>query len=303
MKYLPVVLLLLLAGCGGSDDAPLSVQFTYQPPDSLSFEGRIVSERIRSYGGQTAVDTTRVFNRHTLSHVGSGYELTTITDSTVMSRDGVPLGDPFAGLFNKITVVHEIDSTGRAVDVRGYDSLFQLIDEQFDPQAAAGLRQAINPEMLRSGELDEWNSSVGEIAGLELTAGQPVLESDEIMLPSGGPMSLFKAVELIDTTTLDSVACARVRIVVHSNPGDLAVILGESKESMYEQYELTDSLVEEINGRPIVSQTYTELVVEIPTMLVRSNQSSREMEMSVMSAEGTASQGSLVETQHKIFYY
>jgi hypothetical protein len=157
--------------------------------------------------------------------------------------------------------------------------------------------------MLSAGELDEWNSSVGEIAGLDLTKGQPVLESDEITLPSGLELSLFKAVELVDTATHDSVPCARVRIVVHSNPGKLAALIGQSPESIYKEFELSDSLVAAINLRPVVSKTYTEMVVEIPTMLVRSNQSSREMEMTVMSDDGVASQGSLVETQDRVFLY
>ncbi len=303
MKYLSIVLLLLLVGCSGSEQTSTSFKFTFQPPDSLVFVGQILSERIRSFQGTTAVDTTRIFNRHTLSQVGSGYELTTITDSTLMSRDGNTVEDPFAGLFNRITVVHVIDSLGRAVEIRGYDSLFQMIDAQFEPEMAAGLRQVINPEMLSAGEMDEWNSSVGELIGVELEPGQPILSSDEITLPSGAVLTLFKAMELVDTATLDSVPCARVRIVVHSNPGELAVLAGQPKETIFEHYQLSDSLVESINLSPIVSQTYTEMVVEIPTMLIRSNQSSRKMEMNVMSPEGVPSRGNLVETQHKVFMY
>jgi len=303
MKYLPIVLLLCLAGCGSTDESAPSFRFTFQPPDSMVFEGRILSERIRSFEGTLTVDTTRVYNRHTLSHVGSSFEMTTVTDSTLMSRDGVPVADPFAGLFDKITVVHVIDSLGQTVDIRGYSSLFQMIDEQFEPDMAAGLRSVIDPQMLKAGEMDEWNSSVGALVGLDLTPGKPVLSSEYISLPSGVTLTLFKATELIDTATIDTVPCARVRIVVHSNPGELAVLLGQTKESILDYYQLTDSLVEAINLSPIVSQTYTEMLVEIPTMLVRSNQSSREMEMSVMSPEGVPTTGNLVETQHKVYLY
>lgn len=303
MKYLSIALLLVLAGCSGSDQGAETIRFTYNPPDSLSFEGRVLSERIRSYQGTSSVDTTRVFNHHTLSHTDTGYEYTTVTDSTLMSRNGVAMGDPFAGLFNKITVVHVIDSSGQAVAVKGYEDINNLIDEQFAPDVAAGLHEVISPEMLSGGELDEWNSSVGQIAGLELAPGEPVLSSDDIALPTGMKLSLFKAIELVDTSTIDSVPCARVRIIVHSNPGDLAEMLGQSKESICDYFELTDSAVQAIDLSPLVSQTYTELVVAIPTMLVQSNQSSREMEMSVMSEEGVPGKGSLVETQKKLYTY
>ncbi|MCP4569703.1 MAG: hypothetical protein GY841_19155, partial [FCB group bacterium] len=256
-----------------------------------------------SYEQTITVDTTRVFNRHTLSKVGDRYEMTTVTDSTVMSRDGARLADPFAGLFNQVTVVHVIDTLGRAVEVRGYDSLFKMIDDRFEPQMAAGLRSVIDPEMLTAGELDEWNSSLGELVDLELSAGEPVLTSDAITLPSGINVRLFQAVELIDTATLEGVPCARVQVVVHSNPAELAAMIGQSNESVVGYFQLNDSVVEAINLSPITSRTHTELVVEIATMLVRSNQSSREMEMSAVSPEGVASRGALVETQHKLYFY
>jgi len=303
MKRFLSVAVLLLAGCGDAPERATALRLTFDPPDSLTYRAEVVSVRMRIFEGDTTVDSSWSATTHTLTADGGGCLIRSHTDSVRVSRDGQPVSDRFVTLFSQGEFVHVIDSSGRAVDVRGYDELFQQLDSLLGPDTAAAVRQNVSPAALREKELRDWNSRLARFGGQDLYIARPLFDSGSIYLPTGGSVRTFEIAELVDTMRMGTVLCARIRLLAHSDPAQLAELAGRKVAEVADSLHLSDSTVAAFSAAQIGSSMVSEWVVEVPTMLTRSFDATRELYVETTGADGKPTRGRMIEIQSKQYLY
>jgi hypothetical protein len=249
------------------------------------------------------VDTTWTYSHHTLVATGAGYELTTYTDSLWLSRNGLPINDPVIALFSEAVIVSVIDSGGTVTEIRGYDEVFDRIDATLDPTAAAAVRQALAPEILAEKEAEEWNELIGRFSGVEMSLGQIIYDTLSTAVTRDITLTTFTGVQLLDTLRVDTFLCALLRVSGYTDPYELAVALGVLPEEVVSKFALNDSLVDFYANQQITSERTTEMVVEIATLSVHSEESRREMSAMIAMGGGPPVYSGMIETQIKRFTF
>ncbi len=306
MKRLLIALALLaLFGCsseGPKDSTPL--EFTFSPPDSVTYTEVSVSERIQKFGdADPMIDSTRAYAVHTLVATDSGYELQSRTDSMYTTRNGELLDDPTREILPRVTFVRVMDTGGTALDILGYDRFYALIDSSLDPQFAARMKQNMPPRMMVERELLTWNTKHGQLASLNAGLNERVYESSPMPLPNGDSLASFQSAEIIDTFRTDGVLLARVKTHSHTDLRALAALLPPTFDELKEMYKIDDSVVAANAEKHIVISETVETVVEVETMLIHSESRRQEIDIDQTGSGGQVMKINVVETNHAEFTY
>ena len=301
MKRLILLALLLIVGCSQSPSPGEAFRLTYNPPDSVDFNVEVVSTTQRIRGADTSVDSSWSMTSHTLVADGSGYKIYSATDTTWFSQNGERLNSPIVALFAAGKFTHLIDSTGKALDVQGYEALFEQLDTLLDPDTATMLRQNVNPAMLKEREMRDWNSRLNRFADQDLYVGQPIYDTIPVTLPTGAMLRGYEVRELVDTVRLDTTLCARILVASHTDPRKLAEMIGKPADEVVDAFLVTETTLAGLDTTMIASQNRSEWLVEVNTMLSRSYDQSRELQL--FGPGGVTLQGRLVDSQHKKYSY
>ena len=294
---------LIFIGCSSGEPPSELITLTFKPPASSSFVVELAMLRETTRGDQYNKDSTWTRTAHTQVATGDGYELGGMTDSITMFHNGAQMTDPIVQLFSRADITYLIDTSGQAVDVRGYEEVFASLDTLVGPDTVAAVLQMINPQKLKAQEVNTWNSKFAAYAGRGLKLGEPETDTTLLNLPIEGQVVSYAVTEIIDTVRLNSNKCARLRVAVASDPAELARLTERSLDEIVELFGLTEAIVTRASQRQAASSSVRDWVLEIETMLTHSETSRQEIFFHELSQTGMPVRNQMVESQVKTFTY
>ena len=262
--------LLLMAACSGGGSSDVSVNLTFQPPDSLTYHGSVVSERVLIRDADSTIDSTIMFSSHRLVHDGNQWVLTSTTDSIRVLRDGVEKADPLTELYPGVDFVQMIDSTGEAIAMTGFEEVLRRADSALEPGVAKQLRRTLRPDLMERREMNEWNGRVARFANREIKVGEIIYDTSSLAMPNGDALTYYRAAKLKETRTIDNQLCALFSVVADSDPNVLAEKLKVSPEEVYAQFGIDSTAHGTAVTGPISSSLQSDWTLEVSTMLLRS---------------------------------
>jgi hypothetical protein len=296
-----LVLTLMLVGCGSSQSP---VTLTYNPPDSVAYTGETITTRVQTAGDATSTDTTITYSTHVQTARDGGFEMVVRSDSVLKGTGGPHATDAVNQVLIQTTFTEVFDSKGQAVSMTGYDDFYTRLETALGPQQAASLRAVMDPELLAKRELGQWNSTVGRFAALgSMTPGQIVFDTTFMELPSGTNLVYYRATRLVDTTTDESKLCARIEVVSHTDPRLLAAAMQLPASDVLGHFAGYDSTASPLGIQKIDSREKSEWLVEVATLLVHTNASEQDIELSMPDRQGQIVKAHLAQNETKRFRY
>lgn len=304
MKRVLLIIALMAAGCGNSATPGKGFLLTFAPPDSINYHAEVLSVRARVIGTDTvAVDTSWSTTTHDMEKTPEGYVVHSRTDSMWVKRDGKIINDPIVNLFSTGKFTHLINPDGQVRDIQGYDELFQKLDTILGPETAAGVRKNINPANLRERDMEEWNNRMGRYAGHEMFLNNPHYDTTAIQVPTGGSLTAFEVSELQDTVRIDTALCAVIRVSMHTDPRQLANLVGSSPSDMVKTFKVSDSTLNALDQGMVSAMMQSTWVVAINTMLSHSYVQKRVIQLKSGMAGPNSQPAAMVELQSKKYTY
>jgi hypothetical protein len=219
--------------------------------------------------------------------------------------NGEPVAERVLSVLENIEYTVLIDSAGRAYDVLGYEALDPLIDSLLGPNVTPGIRQQINTDQFVRRELAEWNGRIANFVGISVVIDSPVYTEASFPVPGTAPFPYYLATRISDTTRVDGRLCAWIDAVAHSDPVDLSELIEHPLEDLLAQVEVTDDDLYRASVNSTRLYTRMRRLVEVNTLLIRSEETSRQINVIVPDPEDTTVivTNRLVETTTKRFEY
>ncbi|MEW6051983.1 MAG: hypothetical protein AB1644_13095 [Candidatus Zixiibacteriota bacterium] len=279
-------------------------QFAFAPPDSVSYQVSAVTARSRTADTAAAIlDSALLSGEGTLTRTASGWALREKSAAISMKRDGETVDDPLLNILVGLTVTTEIDSIGTAIRVEGYDAIIGRIDSSMSSDQATMVKRLINPDAIAKRDLEEWNGRMLRLRGRSTAIGSVSYDTTTISFPNGTEALAYCATQVKDTLRINGILCARVAFTTDVRIGSLCQAIGVELQDICREFEVSDSLPEMRNDSAAQMHANVESVVEVATMLFRSEISSRKISFLMPDRSGTKVPMSMMETIRKAYLY
>jgi hypothetical protein len=298
-------LLIALFILGGS----LSIQaepidFTFNPPDSMSFYSTTVSTRYRVTNGETGpVDTTEVASDHILRKVDSGWTLSTLPESVASSRSGEDADNPIMEAVGMSTVTLHLNAAGEALSADGFDGLLDRIDSLADSATAAAARRALDPQQLAASQVTEWNSRIMLLTQLSMDVGDISYEQAVHELPRIGRLQFFTATEFVDTSRINGRLAGEVRITSHSDPEGFGSLVGLTLKEVQNEFNIPDSMVDLYANKGGYVSSTVDMTFDIETLMPFSETGEQVVHVAGTPPGGEPQVMEMVDRQEKQYRY
>lgn len=299
------VALIGLLSVGLSAAVPTRIM-SFNPSDSLYFVARTVTAQTRYAAGDTAVplvDSTFITTNYLLTKSGDGFLLTGDQVSTVYSRNGQKVENDVSRLSSNIIVTTEINKSGLATAVRGYEVLFARIDSLPDKKTAEALKQVFSPQAMASKDINEWNSKMSHVVDKALKLGINKHDTTSMSVGEGRSLRFYSVAQFADTLRIDSQLCLRVRIASDTDPTQLARNLKSSAARIGKLFDLPDSVMKKPAPMAAGYHSLTEMVVNVETLMFLSETQRREVVAPVTTKDGQTVMSRMTQTLDKRFDY
>ena len=303
MKRMICLAMLLLAGCSSNKTPGQPLKFTYHPPDSVSFVVELAMAQASAQGDQQNIDSTWTRTQHKQVAVPGGYELSGVTDSVLVFRNGQVVNDPIINLFARGNIVYNIDTAGVVKEVRGYQELLDRLDQMVGADTAAAIRQMITAEALQQQETATWNTKFAPFVGREMAVGKVYCDTTYPNLPVEGRLTSYGITEILDTVRVGSKLCGRLLVTSSTNPAELARITNRTEADINKMFGLTSDVLTQAAGRQAGLTSKREWLLEFETMLSHSEDSRQEAFYYELSPSGLPVKYTIAETQSKRYIY
>ena len=276
---------------------------SFNPPDTVFFVAKTITARSRAVDTlPPIVDSTQITTDYTIVRRADGFKVTGVQISTAYSRDGQKVENDISRMSSNITVTTELDKSGLAKTVSGYEALFARIDSLPDKKTAEALRQVFNPQTMSSRDINEWNGKMSHLVDKALKLGIDRHDTTSMSVGDGRSLKFYSVAEFTDTTRVNGQLRLRVRIASDTDPVELADNLKRSAAAIGKLFSLPDSL---LKPAPSASgyHSLTELLVDAETLLILSETQHREIIAPVVAKDGRSVLSRMTETLDKRFDY
>jgi len=251
-----------------------SIEFSFNPPDNLSYYQTLKSTKVMDMGElgkRTEISEFRA--KIDVKKDSTGFSLTTTPVSVKMLRDGQEISDPILTLLQKIVFKYTIDNEGQIISVKGFENLLDLMLESLPPQMIQPISSVLNKETLAKKEIAEWNSRIGDFAGLKTSLGQVFAGTDEFLLPTGKSATYYTVTKIAEKTKVGNDECLRITFSYNSDKAALRELFGEVVDNISESTEAGSTNSE------ISIEGEGERVINPSNMLIYSEKIKRTLRM------------------------
>ncbi len=286
---------------GAGHAGPL--QYKFNPPDSITFSVETKSERTRWFDStKNPTDSTISVVRRTIARSKAGWTMTSQPLSIITKSDTKVVDNPLNHVLMSTKVSSRLDSVGLITKVSGYEKIPAAIDSLFTGDLTARMKEVMSPANLSAKEQLEWNAKLQGLAGQPVVIGEMQYEKASYPLPTGKHIPFLVGIRVVDTVSLDSVLCVILVISADSDPAQIAKRLRREPDEIAVEFPLGDTAGMSIirGGSRYVSDS--RIVLEIATLLPRSESSQREITIIGESEKGPK-KIRLVETETRRYDY
>jgi hypothetical protein len=276
------------------------IHFTFAPDDSMIVHESIFTEHIRTADGvQGLVDSTKAYYHRQFVASPVGFDLISIPDSVISSRDGKPLDNPISDAVARTTLRLILDDDGHCMSIEGLDQLEKnlIID---DTSLAATMRKNLNPRGMGMKEAGEWNAIIDPLVNVKLELGDLMYAEEEFQVGAAASLKLYTITECVDTFRVGGALCAR--IFMHSDSDFLRLAQRRNKS--------TDDLLKDFgyDKKPSVPTQASvmrvlQMVMDVSTMNRLGVLSKTEMMMEGQDKDRTKHEVRLLETKDDQIFY
>lgn len=275
-SLIALTILLFVLAVGAETTSAFQITFKFDPPDDLSYRGVVTSVRVNTLKTDTEIDSIYTSYNHHMIKIEGGWQLSSVPDSSRITRNGSPLNDPVRSLLSMTELTRTIDQSAQISKVEGYDKTFEALDTILEPLQAQYLRTVLSPESLEETEKSDWATRVANWNGRTLNVGDLVLDSSAYAVPGGIQVRYLGAYKLVDTLRIDGVLCARINVYASTEPDKFANMLRMTLDEMMAEFGLTVEEVNSYRGQQNQSVAMIERTVEVNTLLNRKEVIHRE---------------------------
>jgi len=213
--------------------------FVFAPPDSLSYARGVFTSHARLADGQVGlVDTVKSFYQDQYIKSPIGYDLRSVPDSIVATRDGKPLDSPIADAMSRTPYTLVLDDDGHALSAQGFDKLIDNLEVE-DSTLLAEIRANTNDRAMSAKMATEWNSVIDPLVGQKVSIGAISHIQETFRYGAMTTLEFFTSVEVSDTFMVDGALCARVFLHSDSDLSRLAERRNISTEEMMKSFGVT----------------------------------------------------------------
>jgi hypothetical protein len=254
--------------------------FRFNPPDSITFTVEVRSARTRWVDStRHPTDSSLSTVRRTITRSGLGWSMTSHPISIVTKSDGRVSNNPVDQILITTRARSAMDSAGLITSIGGYDAVPRAIDSLVAGPSAARLKEMLSPANLSAREQAEWNGKIQGLHGKAIHLGEVEYEQARYPLPGGVHIPFLVAIQVVDTLRVDGKLCAVVVMSADSDPNEIAKRLRRSSDEIAMEFPISDGPGMAIikGGSRYMSET--EIVLEVATLLPRSENSGREIRL------------------------
>ena len=279
------------------------IRFTFNPADSLTCTGRIVTVRTSLVDDiQGPTDTITIANHLLFTRTGTGYELLSTPDSITVTRDGQRLDDPVTSVLAHTPITYVLDSNGQAVTVRGFENVLAEVSAD-GKQLPENLQKALDVSMLNAGALTEWDTRVGSMVGMELRVGKTAHSVKEHVLPDGRRFPLYQVMKITDTFQVNGHLCARLYRIADTDIARMADKLSMTLDSLKRIMKVPSDRDVSPPEDEAMSWNTDQVVMEVNTMMILGEHSESESVLPVTGQDGKPHRVQLMETSDKEYTF
>lgn len=277
---------------------------TFSPPDRVDFTVNSISARTQ-YLGDARLGTDSTFKTSTcqLEKSGTGWRLNGTLTQCQMKRDSLFSDAVLRQVMVGLKTSMRIDSVGGAISVDGYQKLLDRIEALPDTAASNQLKEILNPALMATKEVDEWNIWMNRLAGRPFVVGSVMKATEDLKLPDDAEMLSFEFSFLLDTLRFQERLYGRLMTYVDTDPLRLAKATNRSPKRMAEIFEMPDSAVAILSEPLSDYRMTTEVIFDVETLLITSEKSEREIMLRQYNEPGRTVFSRLVETSEKQYTY
>ena len=286
MLCVPVLMVLgaIAAGCSSESGNVDSLTFTFNPPDSISYNGITISERSVSRGTMSIVDSSYMVSSHTFVHEGDHWRLTSVSDTLNTVRDGELQNDAVTALYPGVKFTQVIDSTGTSIEMTGFEEILRKADSALPAATAENLRKNFKPDFLARREMNEWNAKIARFAGKTMKIGEMIYDTNSVPVPGAGSITYYRAIKLVAAPKIDGKQYATFNLSAYTEPSKLAEHLQIPVEEVYKQLGM-EVAPENTSAQQVTSSLVSEWTIETATMLLHNETTERQVNIAVGNME------------------
>lgn len=277
---------------------------SFNPPDSLYFVVHTVTSQTRVADTTLPlVDSTSITINYLLTRNGDGFLLTGNQVSTEYSRNGQKVENDVSRLIGDVAVTTQLNKSGAATNVSGYEALLPRIDSLPDKKTAEALKQVFSPQALASKDVNEWNSKMSHVIDKALKLGISKHDTTSMSLGDGRTLQFYSVAQFADTLRIDSQLCLKVRIASDTDPTQLARNLKLTPTRIGRLFAIPDSLLKKPTPMSAGYHSLTEMVVNVETLMFVSEKQRREVVAPITTKDGRTVMSRMTQTLDKQFDY
>ncbi|MDZ4723630.1 MAG: hypothetical protein SGI97_06980 [candidate division Zixibacteria bacterium] len=276
----------------------------FSPPPKVNYTMITTTERLQITPGERQVDSTIIVSNHTLEKSNSGYVLHTKFTSQRSLRNGRSLDNPLELIFASLETSMDITAEGFASGINGYEKLPAVIDSIFPPDTAGALKSALSVEEMSAREVGEWNGRAANLVDRVVSLDSKITDTAFYLMPEGASQKYYILSRLMDTLRLQGKWCVQTKITAATSPKELASISGLSLKAIVDLFHIPDTVLQRYPAGRGVMRLTTEMLVEMETLLMRSEKTVREIEYGFeVDSTGSRYLGKSVETRAVRYQY
>lgn len=260
--------------------------FRFNPPDRATYIETVKTTRVKdmgSFGNTTDVGETSA--KITIQRTSDGYEVEVTPLSMTMSRNGQVVNNPTTLVLLDTIVRYKLDSDGRLLTIRGYETVLDRMQQVLPPAAVQALGAVFGEEALIKKETAEWNGRIGSFLGQRAKVGDVFTGTEAFPLPTGGTVAYYSVTEIAEETKCGGEHdCVRIRFTYNTDAETLGQTVGTVLSDVSKAVGASD-VAPGISGVEIIGSG--ERLIDPRAMLIYSETRIRTIKM-LMDVPGQA---------------
>jgi hypothetical protein len=197
------------------------ITFRFAPKDKMVMLERVnaVNEEIldgKLIQEQKSLVSTRILYNKTKN----GFELKTEITKIEFFINGEKAENPVFEVLMECPIIYKIDSSGKLIEVKGYDKFNKILYENFTKEFADQISNIFDEKEMTEKAKFDWNQKTGNFVGKTVKDGEKWTKKEEIQIPGGQKIDVDVETVFFLNEKINDKNCVKIQISYKDSPGD-----------------------------------------------------------------------------------